>query len=171
MPTAITQRDRITASANLDISEMDGVVQVKSRPSETSGFSYARPRYRNPKKNGPKKLFGNRLCSKNLVWPWKPNKIRIFVSSPIIGSNWKDIYHFIYLPFHLFVSFIIDYLYFFSDCFFWYRASYNTESRLLLLDQSVCFYSVFSVLKSKQKLYQQPIVAREVSWGTNENSK
>ena len=39
MPTAITQRDRITASANLDISEMDGVVQVKSRPSETSGFS------------------------------------------------------------------------------------------------------------------------------------
>ena len=67
MPTAITQRDCITASANLDISEMDGVVQVKSRPSETSGFSYARPRYRNPKKNGPKKLFGNRLCSKNLV--------------------------------------------------------------------------------------------------------
>ena len=54
MPTAITQRDRITASANLDISEMDGVVQVKSRPSETSGFSYARPRYRNPKKMAQK---------------------------------------------------------------------------------------------------------------------
>ena len=36
---------------------------------------------------------------------------------------------------------------FFSDCFFWYRASYNTESRLLLLDQSVCFYSVFSVVR------------------------
>ena len=50
MPTAITQRDRITASANLDISEMDGVVQVKSTLIETSGFSYARPRYRNPKK-------------------------------------------------------------------------------------------------------------------------
>ena len=114
MPIAITQRDRITASANLDISEMDGVVQVKSRPSETSGFSYARPRYRNPK-IWPKKLFGNRLCSKNVVWPWKPNKIRIFVSSPIIGSNWKDIYLFIYLPFHLFVYFIIDYVVF----FFW----------------------------------------------------
>ena len=168
MPIAITQRDRITASANLDISEMDGVVQVKSRPSETSGFSYARPRYRNPKK-WPKKLFENRLCSKNPVWPWKPNKIRIFVSSPIIGSNWKDIYHFIYLPFHLFVSFIIDYLFFFLIASF--RASYNTESRLLLLDQSVCFYSVFTIVKSKQKQYQQPIVAREVSWGTNENSR
>ena len=54
MPTAITQRDRITASANLDISEMDGVVQVKWRPSETFGFSNARPKYRNPKK-WPKK--------------------------------------------------------------------------------------------------------------------
>ena len=122
-------------------------------------------------KKWPKKLFWNRLCSKNVVWPWKPNKIRIFVSSPIIGSNWKDIYLFIYLPFHLFVYFIIDYVVFFSDCFFWYRASDNTESRLLLLDQSVCFYSVFSVVNSKQKQYQQPIVAREVSWGTNENSK
>ena len=100
-----------------------------------------------------------------------PENLTKSVSSPIIGSNWKDIYLFIYLPFHLFVSFIIDYLFFFSDCFFWYRASYNTGSRLLLLDQSVCFYSVFSVVNSKQKQYQQPIVAREVSWGTNENSK
>ena len=49
MPTAITQRDRITASANLDISEMDGVVQVNSILLEASGFSYARPRYRNPR--------------------------------------------------------------------------------------------------------------------------
>ena len=38
MPTAITQRDRITASANLDISEMDGVVQVNSILLEASGF-------------------------------------------------------------------------------------------------------------------------------------
>ena len=39
MPTALTQRDRITASANLDISEMDGVVQVNSILLEASGFS------------------------------------------------------------------------------------------------------------------------------------
>ena len=54
MPTAITQRDRITASANLDISEMEGVVQVNSILLEASGFSYARPRYRNPKKMAQK---------------------------------------------------------------------------------------------------------------------
>ena len=54
MPTALTQRDRITASANLDISEMDGVVQVNSILLEASGFSYARPRYRNPKKMAQK---------------------------------------------------------------------------------------------------------------------
>ena len=72
MPTAITQRDRITASANLDISEMDGVVQVKSTLIETSGFSYARPRNRNPKK-WPKKAFGNRLCSKKT--PFDPENL------------------------------------------------------------------------------------------------
>ena len=104
-------------------------------------------------KNGPKKLFGNRLCSKNVVWPWKPNKIRIFVSSPIIGSNWKDIYLFIYLPFHLFVYFIIDSLFF----FFWLLLLISSQLRRWKSFAS--FRSerlfLFSVVKSKPKQRQQ----------------
>ena len=116
-------------------------------------------------KNGSKKLFENRLCSKkNPIWPWKPNKIRIFVSSPIIGSNWKDIYLFIYLPFHLFVYFITDHVVFFLI------ASFDIEPVTTL--KVVSFRSerlfLFSVVKLKPKQWQQPIRAREVSWGTNE---
>ena len=158
MPTAITQRDCITASANLDISEMDGVVQVKSRPSETSGFSYARPRYRNPKKNGPKKLFGNRLCSKNLVWPWKPNKIRI---KPYHRQQLKG-----YLSFYLSTfSFICLLHHWLFGFFFWLLLLISSQLqrwKSFSSFRSECLF-LFSVVKSKPKQWQQPIRAREVS--------